>query len=93
MPAGKFEYQVAVQEMMANKHRVLPVILGDVSDIKVNMDDNMKRLLQSVTWLEFPGKEAGQKQLDIFWNKLILSMPKKHPVVKMGHDFKIVDIG
>ena len=75
----KFEYQMAVQEMMAHKHRVLPILLGDMDTLRRHMDGNMRRLLQYVTWLEYPGNEADQRKLDSFWAKLVLSMPKKRP--------------
>ena len=73
----RFEYQVALQEMMSERHRILPVIVGDVTELRKRMSDTLDKLIKSVTWLEYPGVEADQRQMDKFWTRLVLSMPKK----------------
>ena len=91
----KFEYQMALQEMMVDRHRVLPIIAGDVEELKEKMKGAMRRLLESVTWLEYPGHEAGQDKLDRFWTKLVRSMPKKPaPVedIEEVEEIEFVDI-
>ncbi|CAL1544805.1 unnamed protein product [Lymnaea stagnalis] len=75
----KFEYQMALQEMLHEKHRILPIIIGDVSHLKDEMDDTLKSILNTVTWLEYPGIDASEQQLDKFWKRLALSLPKKRP--------------
>ena len=63
--------------MLAEKHRILPIVVGDISLLRLEMDDTLKSLLKSITWLEFPGKDACKKEMDIFWSLFLLSMPKK----------------
>lgn len=75
----KFEYQMALQEMLHEKHRILPIIIGDVSQLKGKMDDTLKSILNTVTWLEYPGKDASDQEQEKFWKRLSLSLPKKRP--------------
>ncbi|XP_055886564.1 uncharacterized protein LOC106062301 isoform X2 [Biomphalaria glabrata] len=75
----KFEYQMALQEMLTEKHRILPIILGDVSHLADETDETLSAILKSVTWLEYPGKDASEQETERFWKRLELSLPKKRP--------------
>ncbi|XP_059142952.1 multiple epidermal growth factor-like domains protein 11 [Physella acuta] len=75
----KFEYQMALQEMLCEKHRILPIILGDISHLKQDMDDTLKTILKTVTWLEYPGKDSSDEEMEKFWKRLALSLPKRRP--------------
>ncbi|KAK0052071.1 hypothetical protein Bpfe_018401 [Biomphalaria pfeifferi] len=75
----KFEYQMALQEMLMEKHRILPIILGDVSHLADETDETLSAILKSVTWLEYPGKDASEQETERFWKRLELSLPKKRP--------------
>ena len=72
----RFEYQVAQQEMLKRKHRIIPVLLDDISESKSTMDPNLKSILSSVTYLEWP-HESDDKKTEKFWKRLQLSLPKK----------------
>jgi hypothetical protein len=43
----KFEYQVAQQEMLKRKHRIIPILFDDISECKDAMDPNLKVILNS----------------------------------------------
>ena len=73
----KFEYQVALHEMLGERHRVLPIVMCDVT--RDNMEPTLTSLLDVVTWLEYPGDGCSQQELNRFWERLQLSMPKKRP--------------
>uniref|UniRef100_A0A2C9LZH5 TIR domain-containing protein n=1 Tax=Biomphalaria glabrata TaxID=6526 RepID=A0A2C9LZH5_BIOGL len=75
----KFEYQMALQEMLTEKHRILLIILGDVSHLADETDETLSAILKSVTWLEYPGKDASEQETERFWKRLELSLPKKRP--------------
>lgn len=70
----RLEYQKAQHEMLKLKHRIIPIILDDIS--KVKHDKNLKAILNSVTYIEWPG-ESDSKKLEKFWKQLKLSMPKR----------------
>ncbi|KAL4235556.1 Toll-like receptor [Mactra antiquata] len=72
----QFEYQVAQQEMLKRKHRIIPILLEDISSCKETMDPMLKVILGSVTYIEWP-KVENEKKLDKFWKRIELSMPKK----------------
>ena len=72
----RFEYQVAQQEMLKRKHRIIPVLLDDISECKSTMDPNLQSILSSVTYLEWPN-ESDDKKAERFWKRLQLSLPKK----------------
>ncbi|RUS71956.1 hypothetical protein EGW08_020284 [Elysia chlorotica] len=76
----RFEFQMALQEMVSQKHRILPILLDDVGSLKKDMDETLKKVLEAVTWIKYPGTEAKDKELDQFWKRISLSMPKKRPV-------------
>lgn len=71
----RMEYQKAQHEMLKLKHKIIPIVLADLSEVK-NMDKNLKSIMNSVTYLEWPG-DNNSKQTDRFWKKLQLSLPKK----------------
>ncbi|KAK3734806.1 hypothetical protein RRG08_063652 [Elysia crispata] len=75
----RFEFQMALQEMVSQKHRILPILLDDVSSLKKDMDETLRKVLEAVTWIKYPGSDASNKELDQFWKRIILSMPKKRP--------------
>ncbi|XP_033727792.1 uncharacterized protein LOC117317104 [Pecten maximus] len=71
----RLEYQVAQQEMLKRKHRIIPLLLEDISADTV--DPNLKQILRCVTYLEYPGADSSEKNMNRFWKKLSLAMPKK----------------
>ena len=75
----RFEYQVAQHEMLKKKHRIIPILLEDISSEKDAMDPNLKQIIKSVTYLEYPtdSDEKIEKKINGFWTKLELSLPKK----------------
>lgn len=48
----KFEYQVAQQEMLKRRHRIIPILLEDITECKETMDPNLKVILNSGTIIE-----------------------------------------
>lgn len=75
----KFEYQMAQTEMLKRRHRIIPLVLEDISSVKESLDPNLEQIIHSVTYLEWPGDEESSK-IQRFWKKLVLSMPKKKDV-------------
>lgn len=71
----RMEYQKAQHEMLKLKHKIIPIVLADISEVK-NTDKNLKSIINSVTYLEWPGQE-NSKKAERFWKKLELSLPKK----------------
>lgn len=61
--------------MLKLKHKIIPIVLKDVSKVST-LDKNLKSIMGAVTYLEWPGHDCS-KQLDRFWKKLELSLPKK----------------
>ena len=74
-----FEFYVAQQAMLDRKHRIIPVLLEDISDFKIIMDENLKTVLSSITYLEWPKEILDTKKIEKFWKRLQLSLPKKRP--------------
>ncbi|XP_069128055.1 uncharacterized protein [Argopecten irradians] len=72
----RFEYQVAQHEMLKRKHRIIPILLEDISDSVSSMDPNLRQIIRSVTYIEYPGVDATEKKLNTFWKRMALSMPK-----------------
>ena len=62
--------------MLKRKHRIIPILLEDISSVKATMDKNLKGILDSVTYLEWPGVSCEKKE-EKFWKRLTLSLPKK----------------
>ncbi|KAK6188532.1 hypothetical protein SNE40_004690 [Patella caerulea] len=72
----RLEYQKAQHEMLKLKHKIVPIILEDLSGINA-MDKNLKSILDTVTYIEYPTEADDSKKYDKFWKMLGLSMPKK----------------
>ncbi|KAL3869720.1 hypothetical protein ACJMK2_042369 [Sinanodonta woodiana] len=79
----RFEYQCAQQEMLQKKHRIIPILLEDITDIKDTIDPTLKVILNSVTYIVWPG-ENNPKELQKFWKRLDLSMPKMRKIKEEG---------
>lgn len=62
--------------MLKRKHRIIPIMLEDISGV-TNVDKNLKGIISSVTYLEWPKSEEKEKKEDKFWKRLQLSLPKK----------------
>ncbi|KAL4221383.1 hypothetical protein ACF0H5_019641 [Mactra antiquata] len=73
----QFEYQKAQTEMLKRKHRIIPIMLEDISSVSANMDKNLKGIINSVTYLEWPKENDKSKKEEKFWKRLQLSLPKK----------------
>lgn len=73
----RLEYQQAQQEMLRRKQRIIPIMLEDVTKYRETMDNTLWSILQSVTYLSYPGSTAEERQQAKFWKRLFLSMPKK----------------
>ncbi|KAH3734209.1 uncharacterized protein LOC127849532 [Dreissena polymorpha] len=71
----KMEWQLAQQKMLERKNKIIPILLEDISSHKDTMDPNLKSILDSVTYIEWPGDQS--KKVDKFWQRISLSMPKK----------------
>lgn len=72
---AKLEYQVAQREMLKRRHLIVPIVLEDFSDSRTEIDPNLKAIINSVTYIEWPGIER-EKKLNKFWERVRLSMPK-----------------
>ena len=74
----RFEYQKAQTEMLKRKHKIIPILLEDITSVKPKMDKNLKGIIDSVTYLEWPGSRSeNDKKIEKFWKRLTLSLPKK----------------
>ncbi|KAH3696169.1 hypothetical protein DPMN_083634 [Dreissena polymorpha] len=71
----KMEWQLAQQKMLERKNKIIPILLEEISSQKDTMDPNLKSILDSVTYIEWPGDQS--KKVDKFWQRISLSMPKK----------------
>lgn len=73
-----FDFYVAQQAMLERKHRIIPVLLDDISDFKSSMDPNLKTVLSSITYIEWPNDSSNnEKKIEKFWKRMQLSLPKK----------------
>ena len=70
---------MAQTEMLKRRHRIIPLVLEDISSHKSELDPNLEQIMNSVTYLEWPEDEDSVK-IQKFWKKLVLSMPKKKDV-------------
>ena len=85
----RLEYQKAQHEMLKMRHRIIPIMLEDVTPKSCpNMDRNLQTILETVTYLKWPGSDrscldVNHRQSDSskcqerFWKLLQLSMPKR----------------
>ncbi len=67
--------------MLKMRHKIIPIIFRDISHIKI-MDQNLKFLLETITYLEWPGIENSKKE-EKFWERLKLSLPKLKSIEKL----------
>ncbi|KAH9489307.1 hypothetical protein Btru_057056 [Bulinus truncatus] len=74
----RMEYQKAQHEMLRLKHKIIPIILEDIDGMP-EMDANLKTIIDTVTYIKWPGEEepSTSKKVERFWKLLELSMPKK----------------
>ncbi|XP_041360206.1 platelet endothelial aggregation receptor 1-like [Gigantopelta aegis] len=72
----RFEYQRAQHEMLKRKQRIIPIVLQDISSDRMFMDETLKNILDTITYIAWPSDEQ-DKKVDKFWKRLELSMPKK----------------
>ena len=64
--------------MLKRKHRIIPIVLEGLSQMNFSMDKNLKGIIDSVTYIEWPGEgEDISRKRDKFWKQLQLSLPKK----------------
>ena len=64
--------------MLKRKHKIIPILLEDITSVKPKMDKNLKGIIDSVTYLEWPGSRSeNDKKIEKFWKRLTLSLPKK----------------
>ncbi|XP_067678304.1 uncharacterized protein [Haliotis asinina] len=71
----RFEYQVAHNEMLKQKHKVIPLLLQDISQQKHLTDRTLASILKSITYIEWP-RNGEESKLKAFWRRLELSLPK-----------------
>lgn len=71
----RLEYQKAQHEMLKLRHKIIPVMLDDVTHL-TSVDRNLQTILDTVTYIRWPG-EQDSKSNDKFWKLLQLSMPKR----------------
>lgn len=76
---------MAQQEMLKKKHRIIPVLLEDITYLKDSMDPNLKQIIGSVTYLEYPN-DSNEKKIQKFWKRLELSLPKKRSLSESTTD-------
>lgn len=76
--------------MLKRKHRIIPIMLEDISGVTSNMDKNLKGIINSVTYLEWPKESEKSKKEEKFWKRLQLSLPKKK-VSDSEKDFSPLD--
>lgn len=80
----RLEYQVAQQEMLKRKHRIIPVLLEDITECEPTMDPNLKVILKSVSYIEWPKDVNNETKVEKFWKRMQLSLPKKRPGKNAG---------
>ncbi|XP_076440381.1 uncharacterized protein LOC143279928 isoform X2 [Babylonia areolata] len=71
----RLEYQKAQHEMLKLRHKIIPILIEDLSQLGP-VDRNLRAILDTVTYIQWPGSHDS-KRLDKFWKLLKLSMPKK----------------
>lgn len=64
----RMEYQIAQQNMLKFKHKIIPIIYKDITHVK-NVDLNLKTMLKSITFLQWPG-EGDKSERTFFWKQL-----------------------
>ena len=71
----RLEYQVAQQEMLRMRHKIIPIIYREIKHM-ANLDPNLRMLLDSVTYLQWPGESAKSKGSKHFWKSLQNALDK-----------------
>lgn len=71
----RLEYQKAQHEMLKLRHKIIPVMLEDVTHVEP-VDRNLRTILDTVTYIKWPGNDDS-KRAEKFWKLLQLSMPKR----------------
>ncbi|ELT88218.1 hypothetical protein CAPTEDRAFT_217981 [Capitella teleta] len=71
----RFEYVLAQQEMLRLRHRIIPIILSDVTDVE-DIDPVLGNMLRSLTCIVWPA-DGNEQEVEKFWKRLQLAMPKK----------------
>ena len=71
----RLEYQVAQQEMLRMRHKIIPIIYREIKHM-TNLDPNLRMLLDSVTYLQWPGESAKSKGSKHFWKSLQNALDK-----------------
>ena len=67
----RLEYQVAQHEMLKLRHRIIPVMFRDITHLK-DTDENLKVIINSVTYVTWPGDVSKQGE---FWEALRKALP------------------
>ncbi|XP_052100367.1 interleukin-18 receptor 1-like [Mytilus californianus] len=82
-----FELEMAHAEMIAtkSKHKIIPILLDKYDNLQGSMDDTLKHIIQSVTYITWPG-ETSQRDVKSFWKRLELSMPKRSRKLRITSD-------
>ncbi|KAK7100624.1 uncharacterized protein [Littorina saxatilis] len=91
---AEFEYQKAFHEMLKLNIRIVPIILEEIT-ATTTINHTLKAILDSVTYITYPGSQASQQQLDKFWERVHLSMPKmknKKTSTDQVESFKLTDV-
>ncbi|KAK3089462.1 hypothetical protein FSP39_003803 [Pinctada imbricata] len=83
----QFEYQIAKEQMLKRKQRIIPIILEDISDVTSSTDPNLKQILKSVTYIEWPD-HSNERKIKTFWSRVELSMPKRKSVEEKQKESK-----
>ena len=68
----KFEYQVAQQEMLRKRQRIIPIIFREFD--REGIDKNLQIIMSSITYIRWPTDETKQKK---FWERLAKTLPKQ----------------
>ena len=66
------------------RHRIIPVILRDVD--KEVIDRNLRNIMETITYLQWPGENTGGHEEKHFWDQLKLSMPKTRKSCEGQHE-------
>ncbi len=73
----RYEYQLAQEEMINRGHTIVPIFLEDPEEINIE-DENLQRMMKSVTYIVWPGEGSGQK-LKKFWDNVKRSITETLP--------------
>ena len=71
-----FECEVALDEAINGRHRIIPVIVDDIKILKPKMSRVLQFILESFTYIELPCNQDGHVN-ESFWRRLQDSLPRK----------------